>query len=160
MRAECVTDTNFQGKLVIQNKFSKVAESKMEKAKVSIEELIASKNYDLYVQQDYGYNIVNFIASHNFPTKMADIYKKISIPIVSKYSKYTEAAKNAIEEYENAILNEKQKCWENEKKHRVVQDFKDTVGTILYFPLFMINDILYEINPKWSKKFERFIDRI
>ena len=157
MKTESISNTNFQGKLFIQNKFSTVADSKMQKAKAGIEELIASKKYDLYVQQDYRYNSVNFIASQYNPSNIIDVYRKISIPVLSKYSKYTEAAKNAIEKYEKAILNEEQKQWENNKKQRAIQNFKDMVETILFFPMFVIDDILHEINPKWSKKFEKLL---
>ena len=160
MKVECINNTNFQGKLYIQNKFSKVADSKMKKAKADIEKLIAQKKYDLYVQQDYGYSNVNFIASQYAPSDIVDVYRKISIPVMSKPSKYTEAAKNATAEYEKAILNKEQKQWECEKKQRAVQDVKDTAEFIMLFPLFIINDILHKINPKWSKKFEKVIDKI
>lgn len=160
MRAERISDTNFQGNLYIQNKLSIVADSRMKKVAAGIEEFIASKKYDLYVQQDYGYNNVNFIASQYAPSDIVDVYRKISIPVISKHSKYTEAAKKATENYEKAMLNEEQKQWERQKKQRAVQDMKDIAESIVFLPLFMIYEILHEINPKWSNKFERFLDRI
>ena len=155
----CIDNTNFQGNVFLQNKFSKLANSNMEKAKSGIEKLIAKKEYNLYIQQDYCYNNINFLASKYTPD-IASAYTKISIPVNSKHLKYEEAAKQAIDKYEENLCNKEKIEWDKNRKQQTINDIKDIIESAAFFPLFVINDILRVINPKWGKKFEKLIDKI
>ena len=79
------------------------------------------------------------------------------LPITAKSSRYIYATKNAIEKHENALKDNEQKKWEQEQKKQKIENIKDLAETMVFFPLFIIGDILHSINPKWSKKFEKYL---
>ena len=160
MRAECIGNTNFQGKLVLLNELSRKPGSCIEKVKKDLQEMIKPKNYDLYLEQDYSTNKINFAASTLYPRCIHGAIEHEELPITAKPKRYINAAKDTMDNYEKALNEKEQQAWEQKQKHQKTEDLKDFAGIILFFPLFAINDLLHEINPKWSKKFEKFIDKI
>ena len=157
MRTECISDTNFQGKLIITNRLSNKPNNCINKVKSSLENLILKKDYNLYITQDYTQNKI--CISAKYPVSMLNEQGE-NLQINSKASRYIDAAKNAISKYENALSDKEQKIWEQNKKESKKQEIKDIAGVILFFPFFIVGDILHSINPKWSNKFEKLIDRI
>ena len=125
MRVECISDTNFQGKVVKTGKnFSAKPQQNLANAEKPINDLIKSKPFDLYVHQDYSNNEIVF------ETDLVGISKRI--PITAKASKYIETAKNTIEEHENRIASEKEEMWIKEQNK---ENLKDLCITVLYFAL-------------------------
>ena len=165
MRTDCINNTNFQGKLVVVNKLSNKPSRCLNKVKDSMEELVRNKDYNLYVQQDYSNDKIRIIAEYPFPLKPSQRDKYIRtqkyIPTVSNASKYLYTAQDVLNEHEENLRTMEQKKWENNQKQQFWEMLKGDIETILLFPLFVINDILHSINPKWSKKFEKsIIDKI
>ena len=83
-----------------------------------------------------------------------------SVLLNAKPSRYVDGAKNAIENFDKALLDKEQKEWELKQKQKKIEEIKDIICSIIYFPLFLAGDILHEISPKLSKKFEKLIDKI
>lgn len=165
MRTDCINNTNFQGKFVIENRLSDKPKRCVKKVQDSINNLIHEKSYNLYLKQLYDKNVIGIYADYPFPLKPSQhiiILNKTTenIPINSNSSKYIEAAKNAIEKYDKVLREKDQKEWEDRRKNQKINDLIDSAETILFFPLFAVSDILHSINPKWSKKFEKYIEKI
>lgn len=161
MITECVSNTNFEGKLIILNGLSHKPYSCIKKVENNLKKQIQPKDFDLFVEQDYRTNKINIAASSLRLRFIHGVIIHEELPITAKSSRYIYAAKNAIDKYENAVKENEQKEWEQSQKQRKMEILKDTVETIFLFPLFAVNDILHSINPKWSKNFEkRVIDRI
>ena len=83
-----------------------MADARMKKAKADIEKLIAPKKYDLYVQQDYGYNNVNFINNDSYHDRFIIIDIK---RVFHCGASFKDLGKKcfAINEIENKIENDK-----------------------------------------------------
>ena len=160
MRTEKIDNTNFQGKLIIQNKLSRLADFNLNKVKTVIEKNIARKKYDLYVSQDYTYQKLSFIASHANSSDNTVSTDKVSIPIISRPSRYIEAAGKATDIYEKALNDKEQKEWENKKKLYKMNIWKDAAEMILLFPFFIVSEVINSINPKWANKFDKLIDKL
>lgn len=123
MRTECISDTNFKGQIVKTGKnFSTKPQQCIANMENSINDLIESKPFDLYIHQDYSKNEIVF------ETDNIEISKRI--PVASKASKYIEAAKNVIEEHENAEIAAREQEWEKSQNKAEV---KDMFYTLLYF---------------------------
>ena len=165
MRTIFADNTNFQGKLVIENRLSNKPSNCIKKVQDNICSLIQKKDYNLYIKQYYDKNEIGIYADYPFPKKPSQksVFQKSekeSLPINAKSSRYIEAAKSAIEKYDKAILDKEQKEWDKKQKSRKIEDLKDIIETVVFLPLFIINDILHSINPKRSKNFEKYIDKI
>lgn len=161
MRTNCINSTDFQGRLFIQNKLSRVADFNLKQAKKSIEEILAKKDYNLYVKQDYSYNKVHFSGPAVLTNSISSVDTTVSIPVLSTVTKYIDAAKKASDKYEKALRDKEQADFERSRRHQKFRDLKGISETVLFIPLFAISEILRDINPKWSKNFEKnVIDRI
>ena len=151
---------NFEGKLVILNDLSCKPHANINKVKNNLQKQIELKKYNLYMRQDYIANKIRIAASYFEPRYIQGVLTHEELPITAKSSRYIYAAKKAIENFDKSILDKEQREWELTRKQQTVEDIKGTIGTIFCFPLFVINDLLHEISPKSSKKFEKLIDKI
>ena len=156
---------NFEGQFIIVNNLSNKPAECVKTIKDNIKKLINKKNFNLYLKQDYVKQKICFIPDYQFPnmqnnenTMLANTQE--SVLINAKSSRYVDAAKKAIENFDKALLDKEQKEWELTRKQQTVEYIKGTIGSIICFPLFVINDLLHEISPKLSKKFEKLIDKI
>ena len=156
---------NFEGQFIIVNNLSNKPAECVKTVKNQVKKLISKKDYNLYLKQDYVKQRICFIPDYQLP-KMSERGQMVhsgtqeSVLLNAKPSRYVDAAKNAIENFDRALLNEKQKEWALTKKQQTVEGIKDIIVNIVYFPLFVIGDILHEISPKLSNKFEKLIDKI
>ena len=162
MRTDCITDTNFQGKLVISNRLTSKPSKCVAKVKDDIGNLVTKKDYNLYISQNYSNNEIIIKADYPFPLKPSQttlLMEKAEekLPVNAKVSRYFDAAKKVINDFETKLNKQYEKQWEQGKKQKVIQDIKDMAETVVFFPLFVVDDILHEINPKWSKKFEKLL---
>ena len=165
MRVENITNTNFQGKLVITNHLSEKPEKSVKKVQEIIKNLVQKKDYNIYLTQDYGKNEISIYADYPFPQKPSKhlIFlntEKENLPLNAKCSRYIDAAKSAIEKYDKALLSNKQKEWGQKRKQDQVQELKGILGAIAIFPLYGINLLLGSIHPKLSKNFEKLLEKI
>lgn len=152
MKTECINNTNFQGKLIVTNQLSNKPSKCFNKVRGDIEALIEKKDYNLFLKQDYDKQKIFF--------REISVNVQESIPITANSSKYIEAAKNIIEKYDKALLDKEQKEWERKQHEQAITELKDTAWSIVLFPLFIVEYMLSEINTKWSKNFEKFIDKL
>ena len=165
MRAKCIENTNFQGKFVIENSFSNKPGRCIKKVKDNLENLVRTKDYNLYLKQNFVENRMEFSAKYPFPlnptqTKMLLTEAKEFVPVNSKSSNYIAAANNVIKNFEDNVKKYYKKEWEDNQKAQIKEDIKDLLSSTIFFPLFAVSFILHGINPKWSDKFEKFIDKI
>ena len=170
MRTECVNNTAFNGKLFIADNLSKKPRLNLGKVKLNIQKYLENKNYNLYFKQDYTTNKVNIdlkeVCSNPFSLNFSryETEKETGfsahVDINAKASKYFDAVKDAIYRYEEDLKTNAEKEWELEQTKKIKEDFKEFAGSLLFFPLFAVNDILHSINPKWSNKFEKIIDNL
>ncbi len=161
MKTERADITNFQGKLVVLGKYSNKPKQNIAKTSAELEKLIRPKDWNLYLEQDYGNNNVKMTCDSFYPFENnKDGIAQVNVPITSKASKYISAAQDALDMYEKVLYDKEQKEWENNKKRQIKEDIKSFAGLAALYPLFIVNDILYYINPKWSEKFEQILDEI
>ena len=156
---------NFEGQFIIVNDLSNKPAECVKTVKNKINKLISKKDYNLYLKQDYVKQRICFVPDFQ-PPKMSDLGQAVHsgtlecVLINAKPSRYFDAAKNAIENFDRSLQDEKQKEWELTKNQQTVEGIKDIIGSIVYFPLFVIGNILNGISSKLSKKFEKLIDKI
>ena len=156
---------NFEGKLVIVNELSKKPKRCISKVQGYIQKLVKSKDYNLFIQQDYSKNEMRIIADYSFPLKPSQrMYlfsrTQMNIPVTSKASKYVEASKDVIDMHEKALSDIEQKNWELKQKQRKKDEILETIEAILYVPVLIIDAVLNSINPKSGAKFEKILDKL
>jgi len=165
MKIENLENINFRGKLVKVGKFSEKPEKCFNKASKQLEQFVRSKDYNLFIQQDYSKNEMRIIADYPFPLKpnqRAPLFTRtqINIPTTSKTSKYVQTAKDVIDEFEYSLNQKEKQAWEQEQKKRKIENIKDVIETILLSPVFITEEIIRSINPKWANKFENLLQKI
>lgn len=151
---------NFEGKLIILNDLSQKPYASINKVKDNLQKQIQPKKYDLYIGQDYSANKIRIAASHFRPSYIKGALAHEELPITAKSSRYLYAAKDAIDKHEKALSETEQEKWEQRIKERKREELLDFAQTLLYAPFYIVEYILRDINPKWAKKFEKFIDKI
>ena len=153
-------NTSFKGDVYIIDKLSPKPQKCFDIVSDKIRELVKDKRYDLYVAQDYSGNKIRIAVSHFKPRRIEGILVHEEIPITAKASRYFHAAKKAINEHEQALLVKEQQEWNQRQKQSKIDDWKDTAVTVIFFPLYLISEILHSISPKWSENFEKLINRL
>jgi len=161
-----VSPIDFKGKFVVKNELSNKPARCVKKVNNTLRDMVRAKTYNLYVRQDYTKNVIRFEADYPFPYKpsqrkplLVDVSE--SIPVTSNASRYIEAAEVAVNKFEKAVRDNEHREWEQSHKTDRMQELRDIAGSVLFFPLFAINDILHSMNSKWAKNFEKnVIDRI
>ena len=108
MRTDCISNTDFKGKLVIVNQLSNKPKKCLANVQNDIQKFIKPKDYNLFIQQDYSKNEMRIIADYPFPLKPTQknsyfTRTQINIPITSNASKYVDAASNVINQFENNL---------------------------------------------------------
>ncbi len=165
MRTNCISDTDFRGKLVIVNELSNKPKKCIQKVQDDIQKLVKPKDYNLFIQQDYSKNEMRIIADYPFPLKRSQLNQyytrtQINIPVDSKASKYIATSKNVMSEFESNLHQTEQQAWEQEQKRKKKEDIKDTLEIIVLSPLIITEAIIRSISPKWAKKFEKLLEKI
>ena len=160
MRTDCVSSTDFKGKLVIINELSDKPKKCIDIVRNNLEKQIQPKKYNLYIEQDYRTCKINIGASFYQPRYMSGVIAHEELPITAKSNKYVYATKRAIDKHETSEAEREQLTWEQEQKRKKKEDIKDVLGTILLSPVFILNMVIHEINPKWGKKFEKLLEKI
>ena len=155
---------NFEGQFIIVNNLSNKPAECVKTVENNIKKLISKKNYNLYLKQDYVKQKICFIPDYQFtkPNRENAMLTgtQETVLLNAKPSRYIDAAKNAIKNFDKALLDKEQKEWELKQKRQKIEEIKDIICSIIYFPLFLVGDILHEISPNLSKKFEKLIDKI
>ena len=151
---------NFEGKLIILNDLSQKPHASINKVKDALQKQIEPKKYDLHIGQDYSANKIRIAASHFRPSYIQGVLAHEELPITAKSSRYIYAAKDAIDKHEKALLDAEQENWELKQKQQKKQEVIDTIESILFAPVLILDSILHEINPKLGKKFEKILDKI
>lgn len=151
---------NFEGKLIILNDLSQKPYASINKVKDNLQKQIQPKKYDLYIGQDYSANKIRIAASHFRPSYIKGALAHEELPITAKSSRYLYAAKNAIDKHEKALSDTEQKNWELRQKQQKKQKIIDTAETILLAPIFILDCILHDINPKLGGKFEKLLEKL
>ena len=161
MRVENNNAITFNGNLIINSSLSSKPQNCVKKIKNELQALVKSQSYNLYLRQNYSRNEIEIAVGHQCPfNKGSKEYVKQGIPATSNFPKYIDAANKAIADYESQIRTNEQKEWELQQKQRRKQDAIDDLKSILYIPLFIVNDLVRIVNPKWAKDFEKLIERI
>ena len=161
MITENFDTTNFNGRLIPIGRFSDKPNQCISSVKKNIEKQINSKCFNLYIKQDYSSNEVRFACKRFYPfDKPKEEILQVSVPTTSKSSRYIDATKDAINLYEKDLIAREQKEWEQRYKQYKMEHSMNIFEIALCSPLLLINKILYSINPKWSNKFEKLIDKI
>lgn len=160
MQTDCVSSTYFQGKVVILNTLSHKPYLNIKKAENNFTRQIKSKNYNLYIEQDYSLNKINIGVSMLQPRTMSGTIEHEELPVTAKSKRYIYAAKSAIDKFEKSQKEKEQQTWEQEQKKQKREDIKDVIETILLSPVFITEEIIRSINPKWANKFENLLQKI
>ena len=160
MRTDCLCSIDFQGKVVILNTLSHKPYLNIKKAENNFTRQIKSKNYNLYIEQDYSLNKINIGVSSLKPRTMSGTIEHEEIPITAKSNRYIYAAKSAIDKYEKSKKDKEQEAWEQEQKRKKKENIQDMLEIILLSPVFIAGAIVHEISPKLGKKFENLLQKI
>ena len=160
MQTDCVSSTYFQGKVVILNTLSHKPYLNIKKTENNFTRQIKSKNYNLYIEQDYCLNKINIGVSMLQPRTMSGTIEHEELPVTAKSKRYIYAAKSAIDKFEKSQKEKEQQTWEQKQKKQKIEDIKDIIGTILLSPVFITEEIIHSINPKWANKFENLLQKI
>ena len=142
MRAECLNNTNFEGALVITNRLSNRPNGCINKVKSSLEKKKKKKDYNLYVTQDYCKNEICITAK--YPASMLNGTGE-HISINAKPSRYIDAAKNTLDVYEKALLNQEQRKWEQMQEQERRGNWKLLPAAVLLMPLVMLELFLTSV---------------
>ena len=160
MRAECISNTDFQGRVVIKNKFSNKPRKCVSKAKKDIENIVKNDNYILYLTQDYSTNTINFeLKTYCYPNLRheeivnTDIVNKININ--SKASKYVETAKKTIADYKAL----QQQLWEKEQDKQSLKDMGELFASLALLPVVMFVGGIVEGTKEISKDFKNMFNK-
>ena len=165
MRTDCISNTDFKGKLVIVNQLSNKPKKCLANVQNDIQKFIKPKDYNLFIQQDYSKNEMRIIADYPFPLKRSklNLYftrTQMNIPITSKASKYVETSQDVMDKFEYNLHQKEQQAWEQEQKKQKIDDAKNIIEYIVLSPVFIADAIIHEINPKWGRKFEKLLEKI
>ena len=161
MRAECITNTNFQGRVVITNKLSNKPQQCINKTKKNIEDVVKKDNYILYLTQDYSANTINFeLKKYYFPNlrheeEVIDTGIVNKININSRASKYVEAAKKTIAD-DKAMCQQR---WEKEQQREELKDIGKLFASLAYIPVLMIVGGFIEGTKEISKDFKNMFNK-
>ena len=164
MQTDCVSSTYFQGKVVILNTLSHKPYLNIKKAENNFTRQIKSKNYNLYIEQDYCLNKINIGVSMLQPRTMSGTIEHEELPVTAKSKRYIYAAKSAIDKFEKSQKEKEQQAWEQEQIKQKREEIAATLLNIVLAPVYIVEDaisgMLHEINPKWGKKFEKLLEKI
>lgn len=165
MKTDSVSNIDFKGKLVIVNELSNKPKKCIDKVQGDIQKLVKPKDYNLFIQQNYGKNVMCIIADYPFPLKPSQkiplfTRTQINIPITSKASKYVATAKDVMDEFEYSLHKKEQQEWEKEQRKQKIDDVKNIIEYILLSPIYITEMFIYDISPKLGKKFEKLLDKI
>lgn len=165
MRTDCISNTDFKGKLVIVNQLSNKPKKCLANVQNDIQKLIKPKDYNLFIQQDYSKNEMRIIADYPFPLKRSklNLYftrTQMNIPITSKASKYVETSKDVMDKFEYNLYQKEQQAWEQKQKKQKIDDTKDIILSVVLSPVLIIDYLLHEISPKTGAKFEKLLEKI
>lgn len=160
MRTDCLCSIDFQGKVVILNTLSHKPYLNIKKAENNFTKQIKSKNYNLYIEQDYSLNKINIGVSSWKPRTMSGNIEHEELPITAKSKRYIYAAKSAIDKHEKRQKEKEKQTWEQEQKKQKILDVKKTIEYVLLFPVFAAELIIHDINPKLGTKFDKLLEKI
>ena len=160
MRTDCLSNIDFQGKVVILNTLSHKPNSSLKKVENNLQKQVQSKNYDLYIEQDYSLNKINIGVSPLKPRTMSGNIEHEELPITAKSKRYIYAAKSAIDKHEKRQKEKEVQVWEQEQKKQKKQNIYDAVEFILYCPFYIVEHVLHDINPKFSQKYDKLLQKI
>jgi hypothetical protein len=160
MQTKCVSNTDFQGKLIIVNGLSNKPYLNIRKVKRNLEKQIEPKDYNLYVEQDYKTDKINIGVSFLQPRYISGVVAHEEIPITAKSNRYIYAVKSAIDKHEQMQREKEEQEWKQEQKQKKIEHIKDVIGSILLSPVFIAGAVIHEICPKLGKKFENLLQKI
>ena len=160
MRTDCLSNIDFHGKVVILNTLSHKPYLNIKKAENNFTKQIKSKNYNLYIEQDYSLNKINIGVSPLKLRTMSGNIEHEELPITAKSKRYIYAAKSAIDNYEKRQKEKEAQAWEQEQKKQKIDDVKNIIEYIVLSPVFIADAVIHEINPKWGRKFEKLLEKI
>ena len=151
----------FEGEMILAGKFSRKPQACIAKVRDNISQLIKPKDFNLYFQQDYKCNVVNITADSSYSNNLLDKSgSRAFIPITSKASNYLETSKNLIEKHEKFLIDKGKKEWELEQKQRKKSEMLDSIESVIFAPLFILELVLYDISPKLGKNYEKLLKKI
>ncbi|MBP3821473.1 hypothetical protein J6G99_07515 [bacterium] len=169
MRTDCISNTDFKGKLVIVNELSNKPKKCVQKVQNDIQKLVRQKDCNLFIQQDYSKNEMRIVADYSFPLKpnqRTPLFTRmqINIPTTSKASKYVETSKDVIRQFEYNLHQKERQALEQEQKKQKIEEIKGYLLAIVLIPIYIVEEaisgMLHEINPKWANKFEKLLGKI
>ena len=158
MKIQPETCNAFNGSVYKINKFSQKPHNYFNKMRGALQELVQKKDYNIFIRQNYSSNIVEFIV----PKTKENIEKEsstISIKAHSKLSKYLDAAKNAIDKYEQALLDKDQQEWGKKYDKQEWEEMGDLFAGLALFPLLMIIGALQEGIQETGKIFKQLVNK-
>lgn len=157
MRTEGINNTKFEGRLVLANNFSAKPKQSLQKSQNAIKELVRNNDYGLYLTQDYSKNAISIELKKVFEYK--DYFRKKEIitdtgvveyvDINSKPSRYVDAAKKAISDYETSVRKKKE---EEYIKQARIDDCKAVLKFMAYAPLLVTGIALDVFVPGSTEK--------
>ena len=156
MRTDCLNSTDFQGKVVILNNLSHKPYLCIKKVENNLTKQINSKNYNLYIEQDYSLNKMNIGVSLLRPRTMSGTIEHEELPITSKSNRYIYAAKSAIETFEKNIAKTREEKYVKEQKQRNSREAFTALGMA---PLFFLCFFADAIIPNGGEKVEKFLNK-
>lgn len=152
---------NFEGSLFVIGNYSPKPKQCIDKLYPQLEKFIKPKEFNLYIKQDYGTNEVKLACENIYPfEKSRSDFLQAKVPITAKASKYINAAKNAIDSYEQKLYEKEQQKWEQKQIQQKTQELKDIAEAVIFAPLYITGTIIEGISPKLAKKFEKLLEKM
>ena len=167
MRINGVSNTNFQGNVIVSDNLSRKPQQNVNKAKSNIQNFVKDKHYNLYFKQDYAKNVINIElkkVSYDF-----DWYQKreitsdtgfsTNVNITSSSSKYADAAKKLINDYENDLQQKKEKQWEKEYNRQEWEELGILFKSFALIPFIMIIGGIIEGSKEISESVKNMLNK-
>lgn len=165
MKTNKVTNTNFQGNIFIFGNLSQKPKQSVEKAQENIKALLNGKGYDLYFKQDYQKNVVNIELKR---VVYSDFYKKhngnvtgfsTNVNIASGSSKYIDAAKKVISDYEKNLEQKKHEQLEKEYNKQEWEEMTGLFKRFALFPFLMVIGLFAECVQDVGKNVKKTVNK-
>lgn len=157
MRTEGINNINFEGRLVLANNFSTKPKQSLQKTQNAMQELVRNNDYGLCLSQDYSKNAISIELKKIIEYK--DFFKKNEIiintgiveyvNINSKPSRYVDAAKKAISDYETTVHKKEEKEYIKQARK---DDYKAALKFLTYAPLLVAGIALEAFIPDSTEK--------
>ena len=164
MRTECITDTNFRGTLIITNHLTNKPGKCIDKVKGDIENLIIKKDYNLYITQDYSANVINIKTGYPLSRQSSQTSKLSGIteeklPVNAKSSRYYDAAKKVINDFEAESEKQKEKQWEKECNKQEWEEIFYLLKGFALLPILIVIGFCTESMHDAGKSFKQIVNK-